>query len=125
MSNFKDPNTDKVLSCDLTISREPDVPPREGDATTLPEHWAEALRQCFLERFQTATRILDLSSLHTDPTLLSKGFYMPLNRTPVFSTFLSILQENSAQVRQCPLTRVQFSKHIKSNCHAILKKISV
>lgn len=67
-------------------------------ATLLPEAWMAALRECFKERFQTTTNVLDLSSLHTDLTLLNKGYFIPLNKTVVFSSFVAILQENDAKV---------------------------
>ncbi len=93
-----DPNLGKPIVCDLAEVKEPEVPSLDATNPILPEEWVAALRQAFLERFQTTTRILDLSSLHTDSTLLSKGFYIPLNRTAVFSTFIAILQENNAVV---------------------------
>uniref|UniRef100_A0A183T7K5 Nuclear RNA export factor 1 n=2 Tax=Schistocephalus solidus TaxID=70667 RepID=A0A183T7K5_SCHSO len=112
-STVMDPNSGKPIVCDLSLVREPEMPPLPAGSQTLPDQWIEALRQCFTERFQTTTRVLDLSSLHTDPTLLSKGLYIPLNRTSVFSTFVSILQENSAQLSALNLSNNRLS-HLQS-----------
>ncbi len=80
-----------------TVPGAPTVSTPSG-ANLLPAHWIDALRECFKERFQTTLRILDLSNLHNDLTLLNRGFYIPLDKTPVFSSFIAILQENNAQV---------------------------
>ncbi|KAL7053063.1 hypothetical protein AAHC03_026105 [Spirometra sp. Aus1] len=112
-STVMDPNSGKPIICDLSLVREPEMPPPSPGSQALPDLWTEALRQCFTERFQTTTRVLDLSSLHTDPTLLSKGLYIPLNRTSVFSTFVSILQENSAQLSALNLSNNRLN-HLQS-----------
>ena len=109
MRNIKNPTTGQPILCDCRPCREPEVPTRAqasggGDESgaaplnLLPDTWMEALRECFKERFQATSRVLDLSSLHSDVTLLNKGFYIPLNRVIVLSSLVAILQENSAQV---------------------------
>ncbi|VDD84209.1 unnamed protein product, partial [Mesocestoides corti] len=104
VNGIVNPNTGAPLVCDINPCREPEVPLNVSDASAgsapalLPSSWMDALRECFRERFQATTRVLDLSSLHTDLTLLSKGFYIPLDKTPVFSSFVAILQENNAQL---------------------------
>lgn len=99
------PNTNSPIVCDVKACLEPDVPASTMEnsdariaASLLPESWMAALKECFKERFQLATNILDLSSLHTDLTLLNRGYYIPLNKNIVFSSFIVILQENNAKV---------------------------
>ena len=91
--------------CHVKACLEPDVPGNslvKSDvgiaASLLPEAWMAALKDCFKERFQITTNSLDLSSLHTDLGLLSRGYYIPLNKSIVLSSFIAILQENNARV---------------------------
>ncbi|KAA0189091.1 Nuclear RNA export factor 1 [Fasciolopsis buskii] len=107
LQSLRDPNNvrDQLIT-ELAPVPEPRVPPSPSNPTTtaqnigslLPESWMEALRACFRERFQPATRSLDLSSLHTEPTLLSQGLYLPLNKSAVVHAMISILKENKAQL---------------------------
>nr|CDS21420.1 nuclear rna export factor 1 [Echinococcus granulosus] len=98
------PVTGAPIVCDIKSCSEPEVPLASTNANNgvtgalLPEAWMAALRECFKERFQATTNVLDLSSLHTDLTLLSKGYFIPLNKTIVFSSFIAILQENDAKL---------------------------
>nr|CDS25628.1 nuclear rna export factor 1 [Hymenolepis microstoma] len=99
------PNTNTPIVSEVKACLEPDVPsstmanPDAGISTAiLPESWMNALRECFKERFQTTSNVLDLSSLHTDLTLLNRGYFIPLNKNIVFSSFLTILQENNARL---------------------------
>ncbi|VDP92576.1 unnamed protein product [Echinostoma caproni] len=105
LQSLRDPITGKdQLVTDLTTVPEPRVPSCPSNSTVLnigslfPDSWMEALRACFRERFQPTTRSLDLSSLHTEPTLLSQGLYLPLNRTSIVHAMISILKNNGAQV---------------------------
>ena len=97
------PATGSAVVCDVRPCSEPEVPlPTVGAANAgsglLPEPWMNTLRECFKERFQVTSRVLDISSLHTDVSLLNKGYFIPLNKTVVFSSFIAILQENNAKV---------------------------
>ncbi|KAF7233441.1 hypothetical protein EG68_11030 [Paragonimus skrjabini miyazakii] len=103
---LRDPSDNKTIVGDITPVPEPRVPSAPsnlsqgsaGLSNALPEAWMEALRRCFLERFQSVSRSLDLSSLHTDPALLSQGLYLPLNRAAVVHALVSILKDNAAQL---------------------------
>ncbi|VDL53678.1 unnamed protein product [Hymenolepis diminuta] len=99
------PTNNTPIICDVKACFEPDVPSSTFanadagiSAALLPESWMNALRECFKERFQTTSHVLDLSSLHTDLTLLNRGYFIPLNKNIVFSSFLAILQENNARL---------------------------
>lgn len=99
------PTNNTPIICDVKACFEPDVPSSTFanadagiSAALLPESWMNALRECFKERYQTTSKVLDLSSLHTDLTLLNRGYFIPLNKNIVFSSFLAILQENNARV---------------------------
>ncbi|KAL5964507.1 Nuclear RNA export factor 1 [Taenia solium] len=104
LKGIANPVTGAPIVCDIKTCSEPEVPMISSNAknaiaaSLLPEAWMAALRECFKERFQTSTSVLDLSSLHTDLTLLNKGYFIPLNKTIVFSSFVSILQENDAKL---------------------------
>ncbi|TPP56747.1 Nuclear RNA export factor 1 [Fasciola gigantica] len=107
LQSLRDPNNGRdQLVTELTPVSEPRVPPSPSNptptaqniGTLLPESWMEALRACFRERFQPTTRSLDLSSLHTEPILLSQGLYLPLNKSSVVHAMISILKENGAQL---------------------------
>ncbi|VDQ06206.1 unnamed protein product [Trichobilharzia regenti] len=94
------------LVTDITMVPEPRVPStsesksssESTNSTPLPETWIEALKQCFVQRYQPNTRTLDLSSLHTDPDLLSRGLYLPLNKQAVVHALIAILKQNQAQL---------------------------
>lgn len=98
------PATGAPIVCDIKPCSEPEVPTISANANSgvaaplLPDSWMAALRECFKERFQATTNTLDLSSLHTDLSLLNKGYFIPLNKTIVFSSFVAILQENNAKL---------------------------
>ncbi|VDO83479.1 unnamed protein product [Schistosoma mattheei] len=104
LQNLRDPSQGSQLITDITIVPEPRVPSSSDkrnespNTSPLPETWIEALKQCFVQRYQPTTRSLDLSSLHTDPVLLSQGLYLPLNKQAVVHTLITILKQNQAQV---------------------------
>ncbi|CAH8667553.1 unnamed protein product [Schistosoma margrebowiei] len=104
LQNLRDPNQGSQLITDITIVPEPRVPSSSDkrnespNTSPLPETWIEALKQCFVQRYQPTTRSLDLSSLHTDPVLLSQGLYLPLNKQAVVHTLITILKQNQAQL---------------------------
>ncbi|CAH8675593.1 unnamed protein product [Schistosoma haematobium] len=104
LQNLRDPSQGSQLITDITIVPEPRVPSSSDkrnespNTSPLPETWIEALKQCFVQRYQPTTRSLDLSSLHTDPVLLSQGLYLPLNKQAVVHTLITILKQNQAQL---------------------------
>ncbi|CAH8668306.1 unnamed protein product [Heterobilharzia americana] len=106
LQNTRNPHEASQLITDVTIVPEPRVPcisgkisgPESLNSTSLPETWVEALKQCFVQRYQPNTRSLDLSSLHTDPALLSQGLYLPLNKQVVVHALIAILKQNQAQL---------------------------
>lgn len=104
MQSIHDPTSNILLGVDMSTVYEPRVSNvsnssgSNGVPSSLPIHWIDALRQCFLQRFQLNTRSLDLSNLHLDSSLLSQGLYLPLNRDVVVSALVNILRENKAQV---------------------------
>ncbi|GAA47337.1 Nuclear RNA export factor 1 [Clonorchis sinensis] len=107
LQSLRDPSDNKTFIGDITLVHEPRVPQSDtanlsstsGELTySLPDSWVAALRRCFVERFHAGTRNLDLSSLHTDPTLLSQGLYLPLNKTAVVHAMVNILKENAAKL---------------------------
>ncbi|CAH8587689.1 unnamed protein product [Schistosoma turkestanicum] len=104
LQNLRDPSQNSQFITDVTIVPEPRVPSlsdkknESPNTSPLPETWIEALKQCFVQRYQPTTRSLDLSSLHTDPTLLSQGLYLPLNKQAVVHTLITILKQNQAQL---------------------------
>ncbi|CAH8873329.1 unnamed protein product [Trichobilharzia szidati] len=106
LQNARDALQGSQLITDITIVPEPRVPSISDkmsrsesiNSTPLPETWIEALKQCFVQRYQPNTRTLDLSSLHTDPDLLSQGLYLPLNKQAVVHALIAILKQNQAQL---------------------------
>ncbi|CAL8082644.1 unnamed protein product [Calicophoron daubneyi] len=117
LQTLRDPIENKSLVGDISLVPEPRLPSSSNQApsnyrdlnSALPEPWMDALRRCFLERYQPTTRTLDLSALHTDPTLLSQGLYLPLNRPAVVHALISILKDNGAQLASLNLSTNRLS----------------
>ena len=118
IKSMVNPTTGSTLVCDVRPCNEPDVPlPATGSgAGLLPEPWMNVLRECFKERFQATSRALDVSSLHTDISLLNKGYFIPLNKTIVFSSFIAILQENNAKVSSRGVLIILFAGPDSGGC---------
>ncbi|VEL32741.1 unnamed protein product [Protopolystoma xenopodis] len=117
VQSVRDPIEGKPLVIDLTVVPEPSVPSPNinQDAnseiidSSLPTTWLEALQRCFVERFQATSACLDLSSLHTDPTLLSQGLYLPLNKSSVADALVNILRQNNAKLSSLNLASNRLS----------------
>jgi len=56
------------------------------------------MQVCMSNRYDPATKALNLSSLHTDPALAQDSLFLALSRPQVMSNVVKIIKENIPEV---------------------------
>ncbi|XP_055034866.2 nuclear RNA export factor 1 isoform X1 [Misgurnus anguillicaudatus] len=62
--------------------------------TSLKPEDLKHLKKCMSKRFDVSQKCLDLSSIHTDPTLVSQKIQVTLNKNNCVKAVLAIIEEN-------------------------------
>lgn len=80
------------------------------------EEEIEKLKLCMSNRYDPATKALNLSSLHTDKDLSKESLYMTLSRAQVMSNVVKIIKENIPELQSLDMSenKMVFLDHLAS-----------